>query len=153
MPISFVAANARALVCRQVSSSRAQANYIKPPLRVYLRLLKAAFAALGLGAALALPTALMAKEEGATTVAEVVSRGSYEINAGDGLSLQVWNEPTLSAQQLLVRPDGFISVPVIGEIKAGGLTVSQIQDNIQEGLGRYLKDVPSVVINVIGTCW
>lgn len=80
-----------------------------------------------------------------------LEQGSYLINAGDGLSLQVWNEPTLSAVQLLVRPDGFISVPVIGEIKAGGKTVAGVQEAIKEGLGRYLKDVPSVVINVIGT--
>ncbi len=75
--------------------------------------------------------------------------GSYTINAGDILSLQVWNEPTLSAEQLLVRPDGFISVPVLGELLAGRKTVSQLQDSIASGLTRYLKDKPTVVISVL----
>ena len=77
-----------------------------------------------------------------------VEVGSYSINAGDGLSLQVWNEATLSADQLLVRPDGFISVPVLGEMRAGGRTVSELQDAIAEGLTRYLKDKPTVVVSV-----
>ena len=75
--------------------------------------------------------------------------GSYRINAGDGLSLQVWNEATLSADQLLVRPDGFISVPVLGEMRAGGRTVSELQEAIADGLTRYLKDKPTVVVSVI----
>ncbi len=75
--------------------------------------------------------------------------GSYRINAGDGLSLQVWNEATLSADQLLVRPDGFISVPVLGEMRAGGRTVTELQDAIADGLTRYLKDKPTVVVSVI----
>lgn len=55
----------------------------------------------------------------------------------------------MSAEQLLVRPDGFISVPVLGELLAGRKTVSQLQGSIASGLTRYLKDKPTVVISVL----
>jgi len=77
--------------------------------------------------------------------------GTYPVNAGDVLQLQVWNEPTLSAEQVLVRPDGFISVPVMGEIKAGGRNVDEIRQAVVAGLNRYLKDEPTVVISVLNT--
>ena len=76
--------------------------------------------------------------------------GTYKINPGDVLSLEVWNEPSLSSEQLAVRPDGFISVPVLGEQRAGGKTVTELQEAIAFGLTRYLKDKPTVVISVLG---
>lgn len=77
--------------------------------------------------------------------------GTYKINAGDVLSLQVWNEPTLSSEQFSVRPDGFVSIPVIGELQAGQKTVTELQQLIAEGLSRYLKDAPTVVISVLAS--
>ena len=77
--------------------------------------------------------------------------GTYKINAGDVLSLQVWNEPTLSSEQFSVRPDGFVSIPVIGELQAGQKTVAELQQLIAEGLSRYLKDAPTVVISVLAS--
>ena len=77
--------------------------------------------------------------------------GTYKINAGDALSLQVWNEPTLSSEQFLVRPDGFVSVPVLGELRAGGKTVSELQQAITSGLSRYLKDEPTVVVSTLSS--
>ena len=78
-----------------------------------------------------------------------IAMGGYEINAGDILSLAVWNEPSLGSEQILVRPDGFISVPVVGEIMAGGRTVNAVQIAVAEGLNRYLKDEPNVVISIL----
>lgn len=82
---------------------------------------------------------------------DVVAVGTYKINAGDVLSLQVWNEPTLSSEQFPVRPDGFVSIPVIGELQAGQKTVVELQQLITEGLSRYLKDAPTVVISVLAS--
>ena len=81
---------------------------------------------------------------GAALSPEVVETGSYLINAGDVLSLQVWNEATLSDEQLLVRPDGFISAPVIGELRAGGKKLSELQEMVETALAKYLKDPPIV---------
>lgn len=77
--------------------------------------------------------------------------GSYLINAGDILRVDVWNEPTLSQETVLVRPDGFISVPVIGEISVGGAGIFDAQSKIKTKLGRYLKDEPTVVVSVLQT--
>ena len=79
------------------------------------------------------------------------SEGYYLINAGDFLSITVWNESAFSAEQLLVRPDGFISAPVVGEIKAGGQTIGQLQTRLAERLSRYLKDEPTVVATVLAS--
>jgi polysaccharide export outer membrane protein len=83
------------------------------------------------------------------SVEDIIATGGYEINAGDILSLAVWNEPSLGSEQILVRPDGFISVPVVGEIMAGGRTVNAVQIAVAEGLNRYLKDEPNVVISIL----
>lgn len=77
--------------------------------------------------------------------------GSYKINAGDVLSLQVWNEPSLSSEQLSVRPDGFVSIPVVGELQAGQRTIVELQALIAEGLSRYLKDEPTVVVSILAS--
>ena len=82
---------------------------------------------------------------------ETAEVGSYPINPGDVLSLEIWNEPTLSKQQLLVRPDSFVSVPVVGEVRAGGRTVAELQAAIASALNRYLKDEPTVVVSVLAT--
>ena len=79
----------------------------------------------------------------------VVEAGSYKINAGDVLSLQVWNEPSLSSEQFSVRPDGFISIPVVGELRASQKTIVELQASIAKGLSRYLKDQPTVVVSVL----
>ena len=80
-----------------------------------------------------------------------IETGSYKINAGDVLSLQVWNEPTLSSEQFSVRPDGFVSIPVVGEIRASKKTIVELQASIAKGLSRYLKDQPTVVVSVLAS--
>ena len=75
--------------------------------------------------------------------------GTYLINPGDILSLEIWNEPTLSKEQLLVRPDGYISAPVLGEVQAGQRSIAQLQQAVAKGLNRYLKDEPTVVVSVL----
>ena len=75
--------------------------------------------------------------------------GTYQINAGDVLQVDVWNEASLSLEQALVRPDGFISVPVIGEVEVGGSTVAVAQRKIADRLDRYMKDEPNVVVTVL----
>ena len=99
--------------------------------------------------ALLLSTYALAQEESGTIEAGIIEAGTYQINAGDVLSLQVWNEPTLSSEQFSVRPDGFVSIPVIGEIRASKKTIVELQASIAKGLSRYLKDEPTVVVSVL----
>jgi polysaccharide export outer membrane protein len=71
----------------------------------------------------------------------------YRINPGDVLLIFVWNEKDLS-QELLVHPDGKIGLPLVGQLVAGGLTSEELQNNIVEGLGKFMKDKPSVAVSI-----
>lgn len=72
---------------------------------------------------------------------------SYRVNPGDLLIIYVWNEKDLS-QEVLVRPDGAISIPLAGQVQAGGLTVPDIEKNLTSALTKYMKDQPSVTVMV-----
>jgi polysaccharide export outer membrane protein len=87
----------------------------------------------------------IAAEEG---VPEAGAVSSYLINSGDILEIFVWNEEELR-REVVVRPDGFISLPLAGQIKAGGKTPDQLEQAIAEALGKYLKDAPQVTASVI----
>ena len=72
---------------------------------------------------------------------------AYQINPGDILSIYVWNEKDLT-QDVLVRPDGTISIPLAGQVQAGGLAVPEIEKNLSKALAKYMKDEPSVTVMV-----
>ena len=57
----------------------------------------------------------------AAETANTAENGDYLINPGDALEIFVWNEETLT-RQVMVRPDGFVSLPLAGEFRAGGQT-------------------------------
>lgn len=71
---------------------------------------------------------------------------AYLIGAEDLISIRVWHEPENSGQ-FVVRPDGKISVPLIGEIQAAGLTPEKLSSNIAEGLGKVMVH-PEVTVGV-----
>jgi polysaccharide biosynthesis/export protein len=54
---------------------------------------------------------------------------SYAVKPGDVLEINVWQEPKLN-RQVVVGPDGRISMPLVGHIRAGGLTVEEIESRI-----------------------
>ena len=65
------------------------------------------------------------------------------------LTVTVWKEPTLSGT-LLVRPDGMISVALLGDVQASGMTPLQLADQIATKLKKYIQDPNvSVVISQI----
>ncbi len=71
---------------------------------------------------------------------------TYIIGVGDVLDVNVWKEPELS-HPVPVRPDGMITMPLIGEIKAVGLTPVQLQDQITSGLQKVMSE-PQVTVMV-----
>ena len=73
---------------------------------------------------------------------------SYSINPGDVLRIDVWNEDSLG-REVLVRPDGFISLPMVGEIDTTNSSPAQVGDKIARALGEYMKDTPRVVVSLI----
>jgi len=70
----------------------------------------------------------------------------YVIGADDLLHIVVWDNKDLE-QQVVVRPDGKISFPLAGELKAAGLTVPQLTEALTERLAKLLKD-PNVSVMV-----
>ena len=70
----------------------------------------------------------------------------YVIGADDNLKITVWKEPDLS-ETLPVRPDGKISMPLLNDIPAAGLTPLQLKDSITEKLKKYISD-PRVTVVV-----
>jgi polysaccharide export outer membrane protein len=73
----------------------------------------------------------------------------YVIGADDTLHIFVWKEPDLT-ETLPVRPDGKISMPLLNDITAAGLTPLQLRDEITEKLKKYVSD-PRVTVVVTGT--
>ncbi len=83
---------------------------------------------------------------------------SYIIGTEDVLSINVWKESEIS-RTVPVRPDGMISLPLLGEIKAKGLTPVQLEEQITDLLKKIMSDpqvtvivtqVNSLTFNVMG---
>jgi len=71
---------------------------------------------------------------------------NYIIGSEDVLGIGIWREPELS-RVVVVRPDGKISMPMIGELQAGGLTPVQLGQNLKEALSKYVNN-PEVNVSV-----
>ena len=78
---------------------------------------------------------------------QAAEQKEYYLEAGDVLDISVWQIPDLSRPEVIVRPDGRISFPLIGDITAEGLTITQIDDAITEKLKAYVKS-PEVSIMI-----
>jgi polysaccharide biosynthesis/export protein len=72
----------------------------------------------------------------------------YVIGVEDVLSIYVWKEPDLSVRELVVRPDGKISIPLISDIQAGGFTPKQLKQTITERIKEFVA-APNVTVTVI----
>lgn len=98
-------------------------------------------------------------EQAGTSKNPVLPAG-YRIGAGDVLQIVVWKEPDASLPEAVVRSDGKISVPLIGEVDAAGLTPEELKDALVEKYSRYInapgvtvytKQINSRKIYVLGT--
>lgn len=74
------------------------------------------------------------------------SPGEYTVGEGDLLRINVWKEAEIS-QNVAVRPDGNISLPLVSEVRVAGLTPRQIQELITEKLKSVLTN-PQVTVTV-----
>lgn len=71
---------------------------------------------------------------------------TYRIGVDDRIQVTVWRNPELTVN-VPVRPDGMISVPLIGDVKAGGMTPEQVARVIRNELAAFIRD-PSVTVIV-----
>jgi polysaccharide biosynthesis/export protein len=70
----------------------------------------------------------------------------YRIGSDDRVQVTVWRNPELSVTTP-VRPDGKISMPLIGDVEAGGRTPTEVAENIKKQLSAYLRE-PNVAVIV-----
>jgi polysaccharide biosynthesis/export protein len=71
----------------------------------------------------------------------------YRIGPGDVLKVVVWKHDELSAQSA-VRPDGAISLPLVGDVLATGRSAQEIASDVQNRLHRFYQDDPPVTVQV-----
>ena len=74
-----------------------------------------------------------------------VAVDAYRIGVDDVLQVSVWKNPDLSVK-VPVRPDGMISMPLAGDIQAGGRTPEEVAEEIETVLGEYLREPKVAVI-------
>ena len=86
----------------------------------------------------------------ADTAAVSVPANSYRLQPGDVLDVTVWKEQDLHAE-VIVRPDGAMSFPLVGEVEAGGKTVEEVRAQLVERLKSFLPTpVVTVAVKAIG---
>ncbi len=82
------------------------------------------------------------------TYAGPMDASRYIIGPEDSLQVTVWKEPTLSGN-FPVRPDGMISLVLVGDLPAAGLTPMALSNDITARLRKYIQD-PVVTVAVLG---
>lgn len=83
----------------------------------------------------------------APATADAAVLAEYKIGVGDALAVNVWRNPELSLN-VPVRPDGKISMPLIGDIVAADLTTEQLSQNITKSLTTFIRS-PQVTVIVV----
>ena len=63
----------------------------------------------------------------------------YVIGAGDVLNINIWKEPSLSGT-VKVRPDGFVTVPLVNEIQVVGMTTTQLRKVLEDKYKEFTVD-------------
>jgi len=76
-----------------------------------------------------------------------ITNEDYRLGNGDKLRIEVYKDPQLS-QSAQVRPDGKITLPLIGDVEAAGLTPIELRDTITKSLKEYITS-PTVTVIVV----
>ena len=87
-----------------------------------------------------------------TSASVISSDKEYRLRQGDELNIQVVQQAELGTRNgndivYTVRPDGYVSFPMVGAVKADGLTVDEFTAELQQGLSRYIIN-PDITVNV-----
>jgi polysaccharide biosynthesis/export protein len=93
---------------------------------------------------------LHASSKGASQGVSATADPNYVIRPQDLIDVSVWKEPDLSRTAVPVRPDGKISLPLVNDVQAAGLTPAQLSAQITSGLTKYMTN-PQVTVIVTQT--
>src|SRR5690606_21167101 len=98
-------------------------------------------------AALAARQASTGGVDGSVHAAMRASSGEYRIGAGDKVEFQSFNDEKISREELVVRFDGQLSLPLIPDIAVGNLTRSEAEERIREEYRSIFRD-PQIALIV-----
>lgn len=91
-----------------------------------------------------------APKQAAQMPAGVQPPADYLIGPDDVLAVGFWRDKELSVEQVVVRPDGRITLPLINDVVAAGLTPDQLRARLEEAASRFIADpTPTVVVKEI----
>jgi polysaccharide export outer membrane protein len=80
-----------------------------------------------------------------------VDSNSYKIGPSDVLLIRVWNEEKFSGP-VAVHQDGKITLPLVGDVDAGGLTPVDVQDTVAKALAKYVvKPLVTITVQEVGS--
>lgn len=101
--------------------------------------------------ALAIGTSLLwqAPAHAETSLPQSASLQDYHLGPNDRISLSVYGEDEIS-REYVISPTGVISVPLIGEVEAKGLTVEQLRGEIQRRLAAGFVNNPTISLMITG---
>jgi polysaccharide biosynthesis/export protein len=119
------------------SAATAQDNDVRVPWGTTPEQLKAAIAA-----------ANAARSSGASgATASMANNPAYRIGPEDALEISVWKDDSLKSATL-VRPDGGISFPLVGDLQVAGKTAAEVREEIAKRLARFMPE-PEVTVSVV----
>ncbi len=81
------------------------------------------------------------------TPAVAVPDPAYRLGPEDAIEIAVWKDDTLKSTAL-VRPDGGISFPLVGDLQVAGKTAAEVREEVVRRLGRFVPD-PEVTVSVV----
>ncbi|BCS89123.1 polysaccharide biosynthesis/export family protein [Pseudodesulfovibrio sediminis] len=80
------------------------------------------------------------------SMANAVSMDTFTLGAGDVLEISVWDDERLTRPTVVVRPDGKISFPLVGELQAAGKTVEELRKDFASRMEKYIPDASVTIM-------
>ena len=79
---------------------------------------------------------------------QATAAGDYLLRPGDAISVSVFGVPEQSFTEIIIRPDGKVAMPIVGEISVDGLSPNDFSIELTRRLSKYYVD-PNVTVNVL----
>ena len=89
----------------------------------------------------------LAAQEGPVAV-DAKARGLHVLGPGDQISIHALNVEEISKDPVRIASDGHVSLPLVGRIQAAGLTVKELEQELQKRLSSFVRE-PSVALNLV----